>query len=139
MNKGFLSATSSRKIKTHVEENQITMLVWPCLNRLQKKKHHTINHMIIFSDSISNFYQCSIWGFCRGTQNAEVINFLGILKNMSPRIKYIFVQERKAMFHLIKKLVLSFTQLILTQIIYYIIHRCLCSHFILFSFFYISL
>ena len=29
MNKGFLFATSSRKIKTHVVESQITSLVWP--------------------------------------------------------------------------------------------------------------
>ena len=35
-------------------------------------------------------------------KNAEVIKFLGILKNMYPIIKYIFVQERKAMFYLIK-------------------------------------
>ena len=45
-----------------------------------------------------------------GKKNAEVIKFLGIFKNMSLRIKYIFVQERKAMFRLIKKLFLSFTQ-----------------------------
>ena len=42
-------------------------------------------------------------------KNAEVIKFLGILKNMYPIIKYIFVQERKAIFYLIKKLFLSFT------------------------------
>ena len=52
------------------------------------EKHRTINHMIIFNDSISKFYQCSIWGFCRGMffstclgkKFAEVIKFLGILK-----------------------------------------------------------
>ena len=47
---------------------------------------------------------------CLGKKNADVIKFLGILKNMSPRTKYIFVQERKAMFRLIKKLFLSLTQ-----------------------------
>ena len=43
-------------------------------------------------------------------ENTEVMKFLGILKNMSRRIKYIFVEERKAMFGLIKKLFLSFTR-----------------------------
>ena len=84
------------------------------------EKHDTINHKIIFNASISKFYQLSIWGFCRrismffsiclGKKNAEVIKVLRILRNMSPRIKYIFVQEVKAMFCLIKKLFLSFTQ-----------------------------
>ena len=36
VNKGFLIATFSRKIKSHVIENQITLLVSPCLNHLQK-------------------------------------------------------------------------------------------------------
>ena len=31
-------------------------------------------------------------------KNDEVIRFLGILKEMSPRTKYIFAQERKVMF-----------------------------------------
>ena len=60
---------------------------------------------------------------------------------MTPRTKYIFVQERKALFRLIKKLFLSFTQFSnnsITQIICCIIHRCLCSHFILFFFSYIT-
>ena len=35
-NKGFLFATASRKIKNHVEESQVTLLVWPCLKHLQK-------------------------------------------------------------------------------------------------------
>ena len=117
VNKGFLFAISRQKIKFHVVENQVTLLVWPCLNHLQKNR--TIHHMIIFNDSISKFYQCCIWGFyraismffsiCLGEKNAEVIKFFVILKNMSPRIKYIFVQERKAICRLIKKLLLSFT------------------------------
>ena len=36
MNKGFLFATSNRKIKSHVVESQITLFIWPCLSRLQK-------------------------------------------------------------------------------------------------------
>ena len=43
-------------------------------------------------------------------KNAAVIKFLGILKTMPPRTKYIFAQEGKAMFRLMKKLFLSFTQ-----------------------------
>ena len=53
---------------------------------------------------------------------------------MSPRIKYIFAQEKKAIFCLIKKLFFVFQTIFKTdfikQIIYCIIHRCLCSHFI---------
>ena len=36
VNKGFLFATSSQKIKGHVVESQITLLVWPFLNYLPK-------------------------------------------------------------------------------------------------------
>ena len=50
------------------------------------------------------------FSICLAQKNAEVIKFLGILKIMSLRIETIFVQERKAMFCLIKKLFLSFTQ-----------------------------
>ena len=53
---------------------------------------------------------------------------------MSPRIKCISVQERKAMLN--KKVIFVFHTIFkldfITQIIYCIIHRCLCSHFILF-------
>ena len=44
-------------------------------------------------------------------KNTEVIKFVRILKKYVSRIKYIFVQERKAILCLIKKLLLSFTQL----------------------------
>ena len=63
---------------------------------ITSEKQGTINHMIIFNDSTSKFYQRSIRGFCRGIsmffsiclvkKNVEAINFLEILKNMSPRI-----------------------------------------------------
>ena len=36
---------------------------WLCLSLTEKQR--TVNHMIIFNDSISKFYQCSIQGFCR--------------------------------------------------------------------------
>ena len=47
------------------------------------------------------------FSICIDKKNPEVILFLGILKNVSPRIKYIFVEARKAMFRLIEKLFLS--------------------------------
>ena len=64
MNKGFLFATSSQKIKSHVVESQTTLLVWPCLSLTEKQR--TFNHKIIFNDSISKFPQCSIRGFSQG-------------------------------------------------------------------------
>ena len=77
VNKSFLFATSNQKIKSHVVESQITLLVWPSLSLTEKQS--TINHMIIFSDSISKFYQCSIRGFCR-----DISMFFSIcLKNIS--------------------------------------------------------
>ena len=79
--------------------------------KLLREKHHTINHMIIFNNSINKFYQCNIWSFCQGIymffstclgkENAEVIKFLGILKKYVSKSN-IFVPERKAIFHLIK-------------------------------------
>ena len=43
------------------------------------------------------------FSICLGKKNAEVVKFLGILeKNLSLKIKHIFVQERKAMFRLEK-------------------------------------
>ena len=55
MNKDFLFATSSQNIKSHVVECQITSLVWPYLSLTEK--HPTVNHMIIFNDLFSKFYQ----------------------------------------------------------------------------------
>ena len=115
------------------------------------EKHHTVNHMIIFNDSISKFYQCSIQGFCRGIsmffsiclrkKNAEAIKFSEILKNMSTRIKFIFLKKRKAMFRLLEKLFFVFRTIFkfdfITQDNYCIIYKCLYSPFILF-FSYIS-
>ena len=117
------------------------------------EKHCTINHMIIFNDSVSKFYQCSIRGFCRGIsmffsiclgkKNAEVIKFLGILKQCVSENKICFCSRKKNNVSLNKKVAFVFETIFkldfVTQIIYCIIHRCLCSHFILFLFFYISL
>ena len=153
MNRGFLFATLSRKIKSHVVECQITLLVWPCLSLTEKQC--TFNHMIIFNDSISKFYQCNIRGFCRGMcmffniclakKNADAIKFLGILKKYVSKNKIFFCLKKNSNFlditindlryeikfesHTISKL--DF----ITPIIYRNIHRCLYSLFILFLFF----
>ena len=104
--------------------------------------------MIIFDDSISKFYQCIIWGFYRGIfmffsiclgkkkKNAEVIKFLGILKKYFSENKIYFCSRKKSNVSLNKKVIFVFHTIFkldfITQIIYCIIHRCLCSHFILF-------
>ena len=73
------------------------------------EKHGTFNHMIIFNDSISKFYQCSIWGFCQGIfmsfiiclskKNAEVIKLFEILKKYVSGIKiYIFLFKKQKQF-----------------------------------------
>ena len=82
-----------------VVESQVTLLVRPCLSLTEK--HRTINHMIIFNDLIVSFTSAAFQGFASAylcflvsasaKRNAEVIKFLGTLKNMSLRIKYIFV------------------------------------------------
>ena len=116
------------------------------------EKHRAINHVIIFNDSISKFYQCSIWGFCRGIsmffsiclakKNAEVIKFLGFLKKYVSENKIYFCSRKKSNVSLNKKVIFVFHTIFkldfITQIIYCIIHRCLYSLFILFLFSYIS-
>ena len=69
MNKGFLFATSSQKIKSHVVESQITSLVWPFLSLTEKQP--TVNHMIFFNDPFSQFYQYSVRNSPRQSANAE--------------------------------------------------------------------
>ena len=102
--------------------------------------------MIIFNNSISKFYQCSIWGFCRGIpmffsiclgkKNAEVIKFLGILKKYVSKNKIYFCSRKKSNVSLNKKVIFVFHTIFkldfIMQIIYCIIHRCLCSHFTFF-------
>ena len=61
MNGGFLLATSSQKIKSHVVETKITLLVRPCLSLTQKQ--HTFNHMIICNNSIVGFTSAAFKAF----------------------------------------------------------------------------
>ena len=127
MNKGFLFATSSREIKSHVADNFACLPMFKSLT----KKHHTINHMIIFNDSISKFYQCSIWGFCLG-----ISMFFSICLGKKMLNKIYFCSRKKSNVLLNKKVIFVFHTIFeldfITQIIYCIIHRYLCSHFILF-------
>ena len=109
--------------------------------------HRAINHMIIFNDSISKFYQCSIWGFSvwgslrfmffsiwlgkkKKKKYSEAIEFLRIFKKYVSDNEIYFCSRK----NLVKKLFFlshNFKLDFITQIIYCIIPRCLCSHFVL--------
>ena len=109
------------------------------------EKHRTINHMIIFNDSISftsagfeafgEAYQC-FFSICLGKKTDEVITFLGILKKYVSENKLYFCSRKKSNILLNKKVIFVFHTIFkldfITQIIYCIIHRCLCSRFTLF-------
>ena len=112
MNKGFLFATSSRKIKSHVMEISHCLAMFITY---RKTKH---NH-IIFNDSISKFYRCSIRGLCRGIsmfisiclrkkkKNAEAIKFLIIKKHVFKNKMY-FCLKKKSNVLLNKKVIFIF-------------------------------
>ena len=130
-------------------ESQITLLVWPCLSLSEKQC--TINYMIIFNDSVSKFYQCSIRGFCRvipfffsiclGEKKCGGNKFFVILKKYVSKNKIYFCLKKKSNFSLNKKNFVFHTIFkldFITQIIYCFIHRCLYSLFIIFLFCYIS-
>ena len=105
-------------------------------------KYRIINRIIIFNDSISRFYQCSIWGFFQRISMflpqqkriAEVIKFLEILKRYVSENKIYFCSRKKSNILLNKKVIFVFHTILkfefITQIICCIIHRCLCSRFI---------
>ena len=132
-------------------ERQIKLLAWPCLSLTEKQ--WTINHMVIFNDSISKFYKCSIRGFCRGIsmflvstsakkkKNTEAIKFLRILKKYFSKNKIYFYLKKKSNVSLNGKVTFVFHTNFkldsITQIIYCIIHMCLSSLFIHFLFSYI--
>ena len=119
------------------------------------RKATHVNHIIIFSDSISfTSAAFEIWvGFCRGMstffsiclgkKNAETIKFLGILQKYVSKNKMYFILKKKNNVSLNKKIIFVFHTIFklvfITQIIYCINHRCLYSLFIFFLFSYISL
>ena len=146
MSKDFLFATSTEKIKSHVVESQIALLVWPYLSLTEKQ--HTDNRMIIFNDSISMFYQSAfeislgsrqistLLSICLGKKNAEAIKFLGIFKEYVPKSEIYFCLKKISNVSFNKKGIFAFHTIFklvfITQIIYCVIHRCLCSLIILF-------
>ena len=76
------------------------------------------------------------FSICLAKKNAEVIKFLGFLKKYVSENKIYFCSRKKSNVSLNKKVIFVFHTIFkldfITQIIYCIIHRCLCSHFILF-------
>ena len=121
------------------------------------RKNNTINHMIIFNDAISKFYQCRIRGFCRGIsmvisvrgmlprqkRYAEAIKVLGILKkDVSKNKIYFCLKKKNNVFFLNKEVIFFFHTIFkldfIMHIIYCVIDKCLYSLFILFLFSYIS-
>ena len=53
MNKDFLFETSSRKGKGYVAESQTALLVWSCLNHLQKNIAQLITRLFLMIHSVS--------------------------------------------------------------------------------------
>ena len=53
MNKGFLFAKPCQKIKSHVVESKITLLVWSCLNYLQKNIAQLITRSFLVIQSVN--------------------------------------------------------------------------------------
>ena len=145
VNKGFLFATSSQNIKSHVVESQITLLVWPCLNHFQKNIIQLITWSFLMIQSVS-FTSAAFEAFAEAylcflvsasaKKNAEVIKFLGILKKYVSENKIYFCSRKKINVLLNKKVIFIFHTIFnldfVTQIIYCIIHRCLYSLFLLF-------
>ena len=126
----------------------VSNFVWPCL--LLTEKQRSFNHMIIFNDSVSTFYQCSVWNSPRQSaniyvswyllrqkkkKNAEAMKFLGTLKKYVSKNKLYFCLKKKSN---VSNILNIFKPNLIMQIIYCIIHRCLYSLFILFLFSYIS-
>ena len=83
------------------------------------------------------------FSICLAKKNAEVIKFLGFLKKYVSENKIYFCSRKKSNVSLHKKVILVFHTIFkldfITQIIYCIIHRCVCSRLILVLFSYISL
>ena len=140
VNKGFLFATSSRKIKSHVVESQITLLVWPCLNHLQKNIAQLITWSFLMIQSVS-FTSAAFEAFAEAylcflvsasaKKNAEVIRFLGILKKYVSKNKIYFCSRKKSKISLNEKVIFVFTQF--SNLMYY----PQMSVFSFFTFFYL--
>ena len=125
--------------------------VWSRLSHLQKNIAQLITWSFLMIQSVS-FTSAAFGGFCQGIsmffsicvnrKNAEVIKFFGILKKYVSENKIYFC-SRKESNVLNKKIIFVLNTILkldfIMQIIYCIIHRGLCSHFILFLYSSISL
>ena len=139
VNKGFLFATSSRKIKSHVVESQITLLVWPYLS-LTEKFAQLITWLFLMTQSAS-FTSAAFEAFAEAylcflvsasaKKNAEVIRFLGILKKYVSKNKIYFCSRKKSKISLNEKVIFVFTQF--SNLMYY----PQMSVFSFFTFFYL--
>ena len=144
MNKGYLFEILSGKIKSHVVESQITLLVWPCLNHLQKIITQLITwsflmrQLVIFASAalvaFARAYLCFLVS-ASSKKNAEVIKFLGILKKYVSNNKICFWSRKKSNISLNKNVIFYLSHNFQTwfhNADHLNIYRCLCSHFILF-------
>ena len=104
-------ATSIQKIKSHVVESQMMSLVWPWLSLTEKQR--TINHMIIFNDSVSKFYHC-----CQQLHERTVENFnckyqfqyLASLQHNNVEKQYLISLNLKKISSYINKVEVQFTK-----------------------------
>ena len=84
------------------------MLVCPCLSLTEKQG--TIRFSVSFTRAAFKAFTKACLCFLvsaspkKKKKNAESIKFLGILKNMTAKIKFIFALKRTAIFHLIKNI-----------------------------------
>ena len=106
------------------------------MNLRQSKSSQLLQRIaFLFNDSISNFYQCSIYIHI-WRKNAEAIKYLGILKTFVSKNKIYFCLKKKRNVSLHKKVIFVFHTIFKldfkTQIIYCIIYRYLYTLFILF-------
>ena len=101
------------------------------------EKQRAFNYMMIFNDSVSKFYQCSIHGICRGTsmlfstcfgqKSAKNYILRNLKKHISKNKIYFSLKKESNVSNISDTFKLDFV----TQIIYCIIHRCLYSLFML--------
>ena len=80
-------------------DSQVTLVAWPCFSLTEKQC--TVNHLIILVIQSVSYTKAAFKAFAMAylyflvsapaKKNAEAIKFLGTLKNMPPRVKYIFV------------------------------------------------
>ena len=125
--------------------------IWSCSNHLQKSIAKSVTWSFLMIRSVS-FTSATFEAFAEAylcflvpalAKNAEVIKFLGILKNYVTENEIYFCSRKKSNVSLNKKVLFVFHTIFkhdfIMQIIYCIIRWCICSHFILFLFSYMSL